>query len=63
MGGPFVSHTRLDEVNQRVITAEIFVFAPEKKKRNTLRRLESSLYTLRLPQENMLPEIPVTVTK
>ena len=63
MGGPFVSHTRLDEVNQRVITAEIFVFAPEKKKRNTLRRLESSLYTLRLPQANMLPEIPVTVTK
>lgn len=25
MGGPYVSHTRLDEKNQRIITAEIFV--------------------------------------
>lgn len=61
MGGPFVSHTRLDEANQRIITAEVFVYAPEKKKRNLLRKLEASLYTLRLPQENMLPEVPVLV--
>lgn len=63
MGGAFVSHTRLDEANQRVITAEVFIYAPEKKKRNLLRKLEASLYTLKLPQDNLLPEVPVLVTK
>ncbi|MEG1616585.1 MAG: DUF4837 family protein [Bacteroidales bacterium] len=63
MGGPFVSHTRLDEANQRIITVEAFVYAPERKKRNLMRKLEAALYTLQLPQENMLPEVPVLVTK
>lgn len=49
MGGPFVSHARLDEKNQRVIVAEGFVFAPETKKRNYIRSLESSLYSMKLP--------------
>ena len=61
MGGPFVSITRLDEVNQRIITAEVFIFSPEKNKRNTLRRIEASLYTLRFSQGNMLPEVPITI--
>ncbi len=61
MGGPFVSLTRLDEVNHRIITAEVFIFAPEKNKRNALRRTEASLYTLKLPKENTLPEVPITV--
>ena len=51
MGGPFVQHTRLDEVNQRIITAEVFIFAPGQKKRNALRQAEAILYTLRMPQE------------
>ncbi|MEG1585826.1 MAG: DUF4837 family protein [Bacteroidales bacterium] len=63
MGGPFVSLTRLDEANQRIITAEAFIYAPEKKKRNLMRKLESALYTLKLPQDNLLPEVPVLVTK
>lgn len=50
MGGPFVSHTRLDKANQRIITAEIFVYSPDKLKRNLVRMLEASLYTLKLPQ-------------
>ena len=37
MGGPYVSHTRLDEKNQRIITAEIFVYSPDKMKRNLVR--------------------------
>ncbi|RHJ85482.1 DUF4837 family protein [Parabacteroides sp. AM08-6] len=49
MGGPFVSHTYLDEKNNRVIVAEGFVFAPETDKRNYIRRIESALHTLRLP--------------
>ena len=49
MGGPFVSHARLDEKNRRVIVAEGFVYAPETKKRNHIRQVEAPLYTLRLP--------------
>lgn len=51
MGGPFVSHTRLDEQNNRVIVVEGFVYAPETEKRNFIRRIEAALYTLRLPGE------------
>jgi len=64
MGGPFVSHTRLDEIHQRVITMEVFVFAPGKKKRNPIRQLESVLYSAKLPQEiNALKEVSVTAEK
>lgn len=51
MGGPFVSHSRVDTVNNRVVVAEGFVYAPEKMKRGLIRRLEGSLYTLALPGE------------
>ena len=51
MGGPFVSHSRVDTVNNRVVVAEGFVYAPEKMKRGLIRRLEGSLYTLALPSE------------
>ena len=51
MGGPFVSHSRVDEVNGRVIVAEAFVYAPESLKRDLIRRMEAALYTLQLPQE------------
>ena len=47
MGGPFVSVSCLDEENQRIITAECFVYAPGKNKRNILRNLESVLYTIK----------------
>lgn len=49
MGGPFVSHSTVDTVNNRVIVVEGFVYAPEKMKRTMIRRLEAALYTLRLP--------------
>ena len=51
MGGPFVSHSRVDEVNGRVIVAEAFVYAPEALKRDLIRRMEAALYTLQLPQQ------------
>ncbi|MBQ9640311.1 MAG: DUF4837 family protein [Bacteroidaceae bacterium] len=50
MGGPFISHSRIDTVNNRIIVVEGFVFAPDKMKRTMLRRLEAALYTLELPQ-------------
>lgn len=51
MGGPFVSLTRLDPVNGRIVTAETFLFASGQKKRNALRQCEAILYTLGMPQE------------
>lgn len=51
MGGPFVSLTRLDQVNARVVTAEMFLYAPGQKKRNATRQTEAILYTLRMPNE------------
>lgn len=56
MGGPFVSHTRLDKVNNRVITAEVFIYSPDKLKRNLMRMMEASLYTLKLPADRMPEE-------
>lgn len=51
MGGPFVSLTRLDPVNGRVVTAEAFLYAAGQKKRNALRQIEAILYTLKTPDE------------
>lgn len=55
MGGPFVSHSRLDEKNARVIVVEGFVYAPDKMKRTMLRRLEAALYTLETPSDKDKP--------
>lgn len=55
MGGPFVSLTKVDEVNNKIIVVESFVFAPEMEKRNLMRRGEACLYTLRLPGEFDIP--------
>lgn len=50
MGGPFVSHSRIDTINNRIIVVEGFVYAPDKMKRTMIRRLEAALYTLDLPK-------------
>ena len=64
MGGPFVSHVRLDKANQRIIYHEILYLFTDKMKRNLVRQMEASLYTLKLPgskQEGN--EMPLAVTK
>ncbi|MBL7110342.1 MAG: DUF4837 family protein [Bacteroidales bacterium] len=48
MGGPFISITTLDESRNRVITAEGFVFAPGKEKRNYIRELQAILQTFKV---------------
>ena len=48
MGGPFVSHTFLDEKRNRIITAEGFVYAPSLDKRNYLRELEAIIQTVEI---------------
>lgn len=50
MGGPFISHTRIDELHQRVVTVEGFIFAPASKKRNYIRQLEAVLHTVKVSQ-------------
>lgn len=59
MGGPFVSHVRVDRANGRVIVVEAFIYSPDKLKRNLMRLMEASLYTLRLPNESLLDEIVI----
>jgi hypothetical protein len=57
MGGPFVSHTRLDKANNRVVTAEVFIYSPDKLKRNLVRMMEASLYTLKFPSQQVQDKI------
>lgn len=59
MGGPFVSHARVDRPNGRVVVVEGFVYSPKGLKRNLMRQMEASLYTLSLPQEQQLEEIVI----
>lgn len=51
MGGPFVSHSFVDEVNDKVIVTEAFVYAPGTDKRLMMRQLEAALYSLKLPAD------------
>jgi len=48
MGGPYVALSELDVVNQKVISAFGFVYAPSKDKRNLLRQVEAMIYSLKL---------------
>ena len=59
MGGPFVSYARVDELNQRVIVTEGFVYEPRKEKKNYIRRLEAALQTTRLPDEQQAIDVNV----
>jgi hypothetical protein len=59
MGGPFVSHARVDQPNGRVVVVEGFVYSPKGLKRNLIRQMEAVLYTLTLPQEQQLEEIVI----
>ena len=63
-GGPYVSNMRLDPVNQRIIVVEAFIYSPDKLKRNLMRQMEASLYTLRVPGDKQTgAEIPLGVKK
>lgn len=50
MGGPFISLSKVDEVRNRVVTVEGFVFAPKKNKRNLLRQVEAIVYSMKIPK-------------
>ena len=48
MGGPYVSLVQVDSARNRLLISEGFVYAPDKKKRDLLRKLEAALRTLTL---------------
>lgn len=48
MGGPFVSYTVVDTLRNQLVTAEGFMYAPNQKKRNDVRRLEALLKSMEL---------------
>ncbi|MGN0281490.1 MAG: DUF4837 family protein [Prevotella sp.] len=48
MGGPFVSITMTDSARNRTVTAEAFIYAPSTSKAKTMKRLEASIYTLKI---------------
>lgn len=56
MGGPFVSHSVVDEINNRVIVVEAFLYAPHRKKGSLMRKLEAALFTLRLPADKLIEQ-------
>jgi len=50
MGGPFVMHAFVNENTGMVVVVEVFVYAPEMDKRNLIRMLEATLYTISIPK-------------
>jgi len=45
MGGPFLSISMFDEVNNRIVTIEGYVYAPHFEKREYLREMEAMIYS------------------
>ena len=57
MGGPFVNLVTRDDVNDRFIMLDAFVYAPSEEKRELLRQIEAIIYTISFPDES---EVVVT---
>lgn len=45
MGGPFVSISAFDEPNNRIVTIEGYVYAPQFEKRELIREMEAMIYS------------------
>ena len=61
MGGPYISHTCIDQLHQQTVTVEGSIYAPQKKKRTYIRKMEAVLQTEQLP--NFADDIVVTSEK
>ena len=48
MGGPFVMQAFVNENTNRVIFVDVLVYAPEKRKRNLIRNMEGTFYTIKI---------------
>lgn len=52
MGGPYVLNVVLDEQRNRIIYMMAYVYAPDGRKRNMLRQVETILYTMQINYDN-----------
>ena len=50
MAGPFVSYSIVDPTSSKIVTAEGWIFYPNKEKRDLLRQQESILYSLKFAE-------------
>ena len=50
MGGPFVMQAFVNENTGMVVIVEAYVYAPEMNKRNLMRGLEATFYTISMPK-------------
>ncbi|HDZ40414.1 MAG TPA: DUF4837 family protein [Bacteroidetes bacterium] len=57
MGGPFITLVTKDEVNDRFVMLDGFVYAPNDEKRELLRQVEAIIYTISFPDDS---EVVVT---
>ncbi len=57
MGGPFVNLVTRDDVNDRFVMLDAFVYAPSEEKRELLRQVEAIIYTISFPDKT---EVVVT---
>jgi hypothetical protein len=48
MGGPFISHSTLDSLSNKIVTVEAYVYNPNNKKRNLMRQMEAIVYSFKL---------------
>ena len=48
LGGSFISHTLIDEKNQRIVYAEGFLYCPKQRKRFHIQELEAVLSSIKL---------------
>jgi len=46
MGGPFVSHSSVDTLRNRIVTVDGFVYGGKNNKRNLMRQVEAIMHTL-----------------
>lgn len=51
MGGPFVMQAFVNEKTNMVVVVDVFIYAPEKDKRNLMRNMEAALYTISIPEK------------
>jgi len=51
MGGPFISYTFLHPKTHQIVTAEAYVYEPNKGKRDLLLQLESILYSIKFQHQ------------
>lgn len=52
MGGPFVSQAFVNPFTNKVVVVDVFVYAPESDKRNLIRSMEASFYTIKVIDPN-----------